>query len=141
MNRDAIRFLTCLLLISPALAGITLPENSTDGKNLWPLIRGDEGAKNPHDHYFISTDKTLEAVLSSDGKWKLHLPHGYRDVVRPGLDVDRGEIKTSQIRESLFHFIDDPQEKKNLIADHPEIAKKLREAAASILKQYPPPAK
>lgn len=124
-----------------ALAGVPLPENATDGKNLWPLMRGDEGAENPHDHYFISTNSTLEAVLSSDGKWKLHLPHGYRDVVRPGHDGERGETKTSQIGESLFHLIDDPLEQENLIADHPDIAKTLREAAAAHLKQYPPPAK
>ena len=124
-----------------ALAGISLKENSTDGKNLWPLMSGDEGAENPHDHYFISTDNTLEAALTSDGKWKLHLSHEYRDVVRPGQDGERGETKASQIEESLFHLIDDPLEEKNLIADHPEIAGKLREAAAVYLKQYPPPLK
>ncbi len=124
-----------------ALAGISLKENSTDGKNLWPLMSGDEGAENPHDHYFISTDNTLEAALTSDGKWKLHHPHEYRDVVSPGQDGERGETKASQIEESLFHLIDDPLEEKNLIADHPEIAGKLREAAAVYLKQYPPPLK
>lgn len=124
-----------------ALSGVSLTENSTDGKNLWPLMRGDEGAENPHEHYFISIGWGLEAVMTSDGKWKLHLPHGYRDVVRPGQDGERGETKTSRIEESLFNLIDDPLEQNNLIADHPEIAQQLREAAADHLKRFPPPAK
>ena len=124
-----------------ALAGISLTENPTDGKNLWPLMRGDEAALNPHDHYFISIGWDLESVMTSDGKWKLHLPHEYRDVVRPGHDGERGETKVSQIDESLFYLIDDPLEENNLIADHPEIAKQLRDAAAAHRKRFPPPAK
>lgn len=124
-----------------ALAGVLLTENSTDGKNLWPLMRGDEGAENPHDHYFISIGWSLEAVMNSDGKWKLHLPHEFRDVVRPGDNGERGETKISHIEESLFNLIEDPLEQNNLIADHPKIAKQLREAAADHLKRFPPPAK
>jgi arylsulfatase A len=124
-----------------ALAGAALPENPIDGKNIWPLMRGDTGAKNPHEHYFISTGTTLEAVMTSDGTWKLHLPHGYRDVVRPGNDGERGETKTSRIGESLFNLIDDPMEETNVIAAHPEIAQQLRQAAADHLKRYPPPGK
>ena len=124
-----------------ALAGAPPPENSTDGKNIWPLIRGDEGATNPHEYYFISTDWILEAVMTSDGKWKLHLPHGYRDVVRPGNDGERGVTQTSQIEESLFNLMDDPLEKNNLLADHPEIVERLHQAAAAHLKRFPPPSK
>jgi arylsulfatase A-like enzyme len=123
------------------LTGAPLPEKPIDGKNIWPLMRGDNGAKNPHEHYFMSTGWNLEAVMTADGKWKLHLPHGYRDVVTPGNDGERGKTKTSRIEESLFDLSDDPLEEKNVIADHPEIAKQLREAAAAHLKQYPPPEK
>jgi arylsulfatase A len=121
-----------------ALAGASLPEKPIDGKNIWPLLRGDEGADNPHDHYFISTGWELEAVMTSDGMWKLHLPHGYRDVVRPGNDGERGATKTSRIEKSLFNLIDDPLEEHNLIAEHPEIAKQLQQAAKQHLKQFPP---
>ncbi len=119
-----------------ALTGVPLQEKDTDGKNVWPLMRGDEGAKNPHDHYFISTGWDLEAVMSADGKWKLHLPHGYRDVIRPGQDGGRGETKTSMIEESLFNLIDDPLEQENLITKHPEIATELRKAGADYLKRF-----
>ncbi len=121
------------------LAGAPLPAKSIDGKNVWPLLRGDEGAKNPHECYFISTDWNLEAVMSSDGKWKLHLPHGYRDVVRPGNDGERGLTKRSHIEESLFNLLDDPLEQTNVIASYPEIATRLKQAAEAHLKQYPLP--
>lgn len=119
-----------------ALAGVSLQEKDTDGKNVWSLMRGEEGARNPHRHYFISTGWDLEAVMTSDGKWKLHLPHGYRDVVRPGHDGARGETQTSMIEESLFDLIDDPLEEHNLITRYPDIAKELREAGASYLKRF-----
>jgi arylsulfatase A len=120
-----------------SLAGVPLQEKDTDGRNVWPLMRGDEGAKNPHHHYFISTGWDLEALITSDGKWKLHLPHGYRDVIRPGHDGERGETKTSMIEESLFNLIDDPSEQDNLITKHPDIATELREAGAAYLKRFP----
>lgn len=121
-----------------ALAGLPLKDNDTDGKNIWPLMRGDEGAQNPHRYYFYSTGRKLEAVMTSDGTWKLHLPHGYRHVVRPGHDGERGETRTSTIEESLFNLIDDPREQHNLAAKHPDVAKELREAAANYLKQVSP---
>jgi arylsulfatase A-like enzyme len=120
------------------LAGVSLQETDTDGKNIWALMRGDEGAKNPHRHYFISTGWNLEAVVTSDGTWKLHLPHGYRDVVRPGHDGDRGETKTSKMDQSLFNLIDDPLEQHDLAAEHPDVVKELREAAAAYLKRLSP---
>jgi arylsulfatase A-like enzyme len=124
-----------------ALAGIPLPDQDTDGKKIWPLMRGDDAAPNPHRYYFISIGWELEAVMTSDGKWKLHLPHGYRDVVRPGHDGQRGETQTSTIEESLFNLIDDPHEQRNLIVEHPKIANELREAAADYLKQFSNPEK
>ncbi|MFM2241232.1 MAG: hypothetical protein RLZ97_87, partial [Verrucomicrobiota bacterium] len=117
-----------------ALAGAPLKDTETDGRNIWSLMRGEEGAENPHRYYYISRGWDLESVMTSDGKWKLHLPHGYRDVVRPGHDGSRGETRTSRIGESLFHLIDDPVEQHNVIAQHPEIARELREAAVAYLK-------
>lgn len=112
-----------------ALAGATLPENPIDGKNIWPLMRGEEGATNPHKHYLISLHENIEAVISTDGKWKLHLPHPYRDVVTAGNDGESGIVKTSHIEESLFNLTDDALEQHNLIDKHPDIAQELREAA------------
>lgn len=119
-----------------SLAQVTLQENDTDGKNIWPLMRDDKGAKNPHHHYFISTGWNLEAVMSSDGQWKLHLPHGYRNVIRPGHDGARGSTQSLMMEESLFNLFDDPMEQNNMITRHPEIAMELREAGSNYLKKY-----
>lgn len=119
-----------------ALAGAPLPDEQVDGRNVWPLIQDHEGAENPHRHYFISTGRNLEAVMTSDGNWKLHLPHRYRDVVRPGHDGLRGETRTATIEETLFNLSDDSLEERNLIAEHPDIANELRKAAAEYLKRF-----
>ena len=119
-----------------ALTGAPLQEKETDGRNVWPLMRDDAGAENPHRHYFISTGWDLEAVMTSDGKWKLHLPHRYRDVVHPGHDGERGETRSATIEESLFNLFDDPLEQRNLIAGHPDIANELREAGVRYLKRF-----
>ena len=118
------------------LAGAELPDYEIDGRNVWPLMRGDDGAANPHDCYVFSIGRNLEAVMTGDGKWKLHLPHGYRDVVRPGNDGERGTTRTSQIEMSLFNLERDPMERDNVIGDFPEIAKRLQGYAAEHRKKF-----
>lgn len=133
----------CSIDLLPTLAhltGVTLPDRAIDGKNVWPLMRGDEtSAPNPHDVYYFSTNWELEAVMSADGKWKLHLPHGYRDVISPGHGGERGTTRTSQIERSLFNLSEDPLEQVNVIDKHREIAGRLRQAAESHLKAFPKP--
>ena len=111
------------------LTGAPLPENEIDGRDVWPLITGQEGATNPHDYYAVSTGRRLEAVISGDGRWKLHLPHGYRHVVRPGMDGAEGEYERRHIERSLFDLDNDPCEEKNVIDEQPGIAKRLLEFA------------
>ena len=43
-----------------------------------------------------------------DGRWKLHLPHGYRHTVTPGVDGHAGTIETLKIELSLFDLQADP---------------------------------
>ena len=107
------------------LTGAPLPENEIDGEDVWPLIAGQEGAENPHDYYAMSTGSSLEAIISGDGRWKLHLPHAYRHVAKPGADGAAGEYESRRIKRSLFDLKSDPYEENNVIADHPEIAKEL----------------
>ena len=129
----------CSIDFFPTLAHLTgaeLPDYEIDGKNVWPLMRGDEGANNPHDYYAFCIGKNLEAIMTGDGKWKLHLPHGYRDVVRAGNDGERGVTRTSKIELSLFSLEHDPLEEHNVITEHPEVAKRLQEYAAKHLRKY-----
>ncbi len=59
-----------LLPTIAGLSGVELPNDRTiDGKNIWPLISGKEGAKTPHEIYFFYKGKNLESARQ--GKWKL----------------------------------------------------------------------
>ncbi len=65
---SAIDFLPTLA----GLAGAEVPTDRTlDGKDLAPLLTGEEGAASPHEQFFYYQCDDLEAVRS--GKWKLHV--------------------------------------------------------------------
>jgi arylsulfatase A len=59
------------------LAGAPLPALPIDGRDGWPLISGEQGAKSPQETYlFYYENNELQALTS--GRWKLQLPHKYR---------------------------------------------------------------
>lgn len=59
-----------LLPTIAGLSGVKLPNDRTiDGKNIWSLISGKEGAKTPHEIYFFYKGNSLESARQ--GKWKL----------------------------------------------------------------------
>ena len=94
------------------LAGADLPTDRViDGKDIWPVITGE--AKTPHEAFFYYRDNNLRAVRS--GKWKLHLTTA--KVTAKGLGKDTGPV--------LFDLDSDIGEKKNVLAAHPEVAKRL----------------
>ncbi|MCK5367164.1 MAG: sulfatase, partial [Cyclobacteriaceae bacterium] len=107
------------------LAGVEMPNNEIDGRNVWDLISGEKGAKNPHEYYALSTSRNFEGVMSGDGKWKLHLPHSYRSLLFPGKDGQPGKYETKEIELSLFDMENDPYESTNVIEDHTEVAENL----------------
>ncbi len=120
-------FLTIDLL--PTLcnvAGVPLPDSEIDGKNVWDLISGKEGAVNPHEYYAFSNNRNFESVMSGDGHWKLHLPHEYRTLEYAGNDGQAGKYKQENIEMSLFDMVNDPFETTNVIDKYPEIAEKLK---------------
>lgn len=55
------------------LTGGKLPELPIDGKNIWPLLKGNKKAKSPHkkDGFYYYKEETLEAVRKGD--WKLRI--------------------------------------------------------------------
>lgn len=113
------------------VAGIPLPANEIDGKNVWDIILGKEGAKNPHDYYAFTNGSNFEAVISGDGKWKLHLPHNYRTMTEiKGKDGIPGKYKQEKIELSLFNMENDPFETTNILEEYPEVAKKMQDFAA-----------
>jgi len=64
------------------LADADMPKRKVDGKDIRPLIFGEPGAKTPHNVLYFYFRDELQAVRS--GKWKLHLPHKYKTLIRAG---------------------------------------------------------
>ena len=120
--------------ILPTIAHITgsqLPQNEIDGKNVWSIMTG-ESTANPHEYYPFSTGSRFEGVISGDGKWKLHIPHPYRSVDKPGKDGFSGTyLKGTQIDYALYDMKNDPYEKHNVLEKYPEVAAKMKAFAVS----------
>jgi arylsulfatase len=111
------------------LIGAKLPEHKIDGLDVWPLLAGERGAKNPHDAYWsYYAQNELQAVFSGDGRWKLQLPHGYRTLAgRPGgkdgipAKYENAKIEAPQ----LYDLSKDVGEKTDVAAANPAIVKQL----------------
>ena len=111
------------------LIGAKLPDHTIDGRNIWPLMAGEDGATSPHEAYFMYYGRQLQAVRS--GKWKLHFPHGYRTMAgRPG---GTGGIPTAysqaKIGLELFDLESDIGETTDVAKSHPEVVERLAELA------------
>jgi arylsulfatase A len=121
----------CSIDFMPTLARqaeAALPDNTIDGKDVWDIIVGKPGAENPHDFYYFSTGRKFEAVMTSDGRWKLHTPHHYRHVEKAGTNGFDAKYARSHIDTSLFDLVADPFETKNVLAEHPDVGAKLKSA-------------
>jgi arylsulfatase len=113
------------------LTGTTPPAaHRIDGLDVWPLLSGQPGAKNPHDVYYWYYEGTqLQAVTSGDGRWKLRLPHTYRTLAGQttratgGIPVkyDLGAVS----RTELYDLSRDIGEKVDVAAQHPDIVRNL----------------
>ncbi|PQO40827.1 sulfatase [Blastopirellula marina] len=114
------------------LIGAKLPDHPIDGKDIWPLMTDQPGAKSPHEAYYFYYGSGLKAVRS--GKWKLVFPHEYRTLNgRPG---GTGGIPTNYQQATtplaLFDLEADPGETKNLVEDHPDVVQRLENLADRI---------
>ncbi|NOY80208.1 MAG: sulfatase [Kiritimatiellaeota bacterium] len=122
------------------IAGVPLPDNPIDGLDVWDVIVGRPGAKNPHEYYPVSNGRKFEGVLSGDGKWKLHLPHSYRTLAEAGRDGRPGRYEQAFIELSLFDMENDPYETTNVIDQYPEVAARLQAfAEVHEARWYTPP--
>jgi arylsulfatase A-like enzyme len=89
-----------------ALAGGSPPDDRIiDGKDIGPLLRGESGARSPHEAFFYYFRDDLEAVRS--GKWKLFVRRKGEEVAELyDLDADIGETT-------------------NVHGDHPDVVAEL----------------
>ena len=114
--------------VLPTIAKITgskLPDHTIDGKNIWPLIRGDKNAKSPHEAYYFYWGKNLHAVRKD--KWSLHFPHTYRSLNgQPGTGGVPGKYQQKKTNTALFNLRMDIGQKSDLSDKYPEIVKNLK---------------
>jgi arylsulfatase A-like enzyme len=107
------------------LIGAELPGHKIDGKDIWPLMAGEDGAKSPHEAYYFYYGTQLQAVRK--GKWKLHFPHGYRTM--DGKPGGTGGIpngyKNAKTDLALYNLEKDIGESTDVKKAFPEIAAEL----------------
>jgi len=139
-----------LLPTIATLVGADLPPRRVDGKNIWPLMCGREGAATPHDAFYLYAGRELQAIRS--GRWKLHFPHEYltpagpprsdgkpanfenlqpKSIRQSGIHgiASRHGYKVRQIGLSLYNLQIDPGEKRNVANEHPRIVERLSRLA------------
>ncbi|MGE5294477.1 MAG: sulfatase [Solirubrobacterales bacterium] len=118
-----------LLATMAGLTGAQLPQHRIDGKDIWPLVAGQAGARSPHEAFFYYQSYALEAVRS--GPWKLHFPHGYRTLgdgprATGGVPVKYKQAKTDL---ALYNLDDDIGEQHDVAAQHPDVVERLQRLA------------
>ncbi len=98
------------------LAGTNAPSDRIiDGRDIWPLMCSQKGAKSPHEAFYYYWEDQLQAVRS--GRWKLVLPFEKkkRNWGKPEPNMPL----------QLFDLNADIAEKNSLADQHPEIVEKL----------------
>ncbi len=111
-----------------------LPSHAIDGKNIWPLMSGEVGAKTPHEYYCYYWGNELQCIRSGD--WKLHFPHNYRSLTgEPGSDGLPNGYSQGKTGLALYNLSDDIGEKNDVKEQHPEVVAKLKEYANAARKE------
>jgi arylsulfatase A-like enzyme len=111
------------------LVGTKLPaDRMIDGKDIWPLMSGQPGAKSPHEVYYYYWGQELQAVRS--GRWKLHLPHGYSSLGEPrGTGGKPGPYVQKKIGLALYDLETDVGEKTDVAEKRPDVVRRLEDLA------------
>jgi len=112
------------------LAGAEPPTDRViDGKDIWPLMSGQPGAKTPHEAFFYHRGMRLAAVRS--GKWKLHLGR----TARPRAKKDQPKPEPRRMPGQLYDLEADIGEKNNVAAQHPDVVERLTALAEKFTDQ------
>ena len=132
------------------LVGAELSELTIDGKDVWPILKGEANASSPHEAFFYYAGADLHAVRAGD--WKLHFPHPFLEVAgepgKGGKPANFENLTPSAITESglqgiasrhgyrikhtgleLYNLREDLGETKNVAAENPDVVRRLKELA------------
>jgi arylsulfatase A-like enzyme len=110
-----------------AAAGVPLdPGAAFDGRNMWPAISKSRPPESRPPLFFVSEIPIpgLIHLAVIDGPWKLV------QIVR------EGQTETT-VRSLLFRIRDDPNEEKDLAAEHPELVNRLASEIRAWRSQHP----
>ena len=115
-STDAVTGMIDILPTLVRLAGAKVPtDRKIDGGDIWPLLRGQPGAKSPHDVFYYYRGLRLEGVRS--GRWKLRFAKR------------RGEDRT---RIELYNLETDIGESTNLADANLQVVGRLQAIAAGM---------
>ena len=107
--------LTTAMDLYPTIAGWcgadTPTDRTIDGRDISPILLGENGAASPHQAFFYYAGPNLEAVRA--GRWKLHVHK------TPGFRGGEGPM------EELYDLAADIGETNDVAATHPEIVAEL----------------
>jgi arylsulfatase A len=112
------------------LVGAQLPpDRIIDGRDIGPLMTK-PGAVTPHDAFFYYNRDKLEGVRSA--QWKLVFARSIMDDTPYQRTKTADPTKETLLPDSLFDLASDVGETMNVIAQHPEVAQRLRALADQI---------
>jgi arylsulfatase A-like enzyme len=125
------------------LAGVSLEQKlPLDGRDAWPAIT--ENAGSPHEFILLNTAHGKGALRMGD--WKLviggNMPDsedGPESGAAPKKAKGKGRKKAADSTLELFNLAEDPNEKNNLAASHPEKVAELRKKLDELAAQAVPP--
>lgn len=113
-----------------AISGAPLPQRKIDGVNILPLVKGEKEVSPRESFVYYYNKNDLEAV--TDGMFKLVFPHKYvtYGAHLPGNDGQPGLLTNREItKPELYDLRRDPGERYDVMAQNPEIARKLMQIA------------
>jgi len=106
-----------------ALTGTDFPDNAfPDSHNVIDALLGVENAKG-RDHLVYQDNGTSGTYALRVGDWKLHR---YESKRARNVVVERTLANTDVPRFRLFNLAEDPAEKNDVLAQHPEVSEKLK---------------
>jgi arylsulfatase A-like enzyme len=106
------------------LLGLPIPDDF-EGKSLVPLISGDASAPAQPDAAYSELGPYIQSIRTD--RW--HYIYNPRQLSSPGSrgeDTGRKGI-FSIAREELYDLLEDPEQKHNVVGDHPGVAAELRD--------------
>lgn len=106
-----------------------LPAHKIDGKDIRPLMFGEQNAMSPHDAFYGFYAKGLQTIRND--RFKLVFPHPYRTLNGHPGGVGGLPIAYKQAKAelALYDLDNDVSESKNVIEDFPAVVAKLQAAA------------